>query len=221
MLLGVGEQGVDLGLVTVVQLLQRGERSCLLGRDVGPEPGGLAVGVPTEVLGLDVRALPDRLRLVVGRLAQRVGLSPGGGDDGRGLGGGLLVGDPGVLLELAAKPLDLGDSAVLQLAGLALGVGTQLIGFALGVFLRLLGLRDRGVDELLGLLLGQRQDLAGAAADLGDGVVGYGLIAQPGDLLLESAYLLLETCGLATTLHGVGLQLADVVVDRRSVVSPE
>lgn len=183
--------------------------------DGGLQLGHLVRGDRTQLLGLPLGVRPQGVRLAAGLDPDLRGLPLGGGADAAGLplGGGLHRGRLGARL--------VGD-----LAGLEAGGGEDALRLALGL-----------VAVVVGLLLGQPEDLLDAGAEAGEGrpAVLLELLVGVGELLLQGALALLglpepalgvvhPLLGLGAGLLGLGQrggQPTDEVIDLTGVVSAQ
>ncbi|GAB3944448.1 hypothetical protein GCM10027614_34680 [Micromonospora vulcania] len=174
--------------------------------------GHLVRGDGTQLLGL-----------TVGVGAQRVGLAAGLHPDlgGLALGGGTQV--AGLALGAGLHRGGLGAGLVGDLPGLEAGGGEDALRLALGL-----------VAVVVGLLLGEPEDLLNAGAEAGEGgpAVLFELLVRVGELLLQRAHALFglaeSTLGVVHPLLGLGTGLlglgqrgghpADEVIDLMRVV---
>ena len=134
-----------------------------------------------------------------------------------GLGLGPLGVRPAVLLHPGADLFDLGQSARLEIVTLARGVLPRQVRFATSLLADPLGVDVRPIERLAGLLLGQPQDVGGAAAEIGVVDLRGGL---PGllELVGHGGQLLFELRRPAAGADQRALQAADVVVHGVPVV---
>ena len=150
--------------------LELTHRLLAFDRDLLSFLGHLAFGRTTEVLRVQRRTLAGCSGLVLGLPAERVTLPASGGEQRLGLGLRLLDLSLHLTLQLLPQLIDLGRSAGLDRIALTSRVAAQPVRIPASRLLELLGFDGGLGHDLAGLVLGQPQDVVGAATQIEVGI---------------------------------------------------